>query len=195
MKKTFLQQFIIIICLTILFTFAITSCGGGGGGGGGGSASGPAPESTDDSSTSAPAAPAPIPSALAEITSFSFTQADNVTLNADLNGNPQTVNNAASVQVYYAFNSQQNEDFENLKPVIEISEGATISPDPDETQNLVDLPEYTTRVTDMRDKLRKWFAKYVNPSRDAAYEAVNGFGQNGRTGIEANGECPWEQAK
>ena len=70
-----------------------------------------------------------------------------------------------------------------------------LSEDPDETRNLVDLPEYAARVTEMRDKLRKWFAKYVNPSRDAAYEAVNGFGQNGRTGIEANGECPWEPAR
>lgn len=70
-----------------------------------------------------------------------------------------------------------------------------LSEDPDETQNLVDLPEYKAHVTVMRDKLRKWFAKYVNPSRDAAYEAVNGFGQNGRTGLEANGECPWEPAR
>jgi arylsulfatase A-like enzyme len=70
-----------------------------------------------------------------------------------------------------------------------------LSEDPDETRNLVDLPEYANRVTEMRDKLRKWFAKYVNPDRDAAYEAVNGFGQNGRTGIEANGECPWEPAR
>ena len=149
MKNTILQHTLFLtITLSIIFSFAITSCGGGGGGGGGGSASGPAPESTDDSSTSAPAAPAPIPSALAEITSFSFTQADNVTLNADLNGNPQTVNNAASVQVYYAFNSQQNEDFENLKPVIEISEGATISPDPDETQNFTSDVVYTVTAED-----------------------------------------------
>ncbi len=70
-----------------------------------------------------------------------------------------------------------------------------LSEDPDETRNLVDLPEYANRVTEMRDKLRKWFAKYVNPERDAVYEAVNGFGQNGRTGLEANGECPWEPAR
>ena len=70
-----------------------------------------------------------------------------------------------------------------------------LSEDPDETRNLVDLPEYANRVTEMRDKLRKWFAKYVKSERDAAYEAVNGFGQNGRTGLEANGECPWEPAR
>ena len=70
-----------------------------------------------------------------------------------------------------------------------------LSEDPDETRNLVDLPEYANHVTEMRDKLRKWFAKYVKSERDAAYEAVNGFGQNGRTGLEANGECPWEPAR
>ncbi|MBP5672465.1 MAG: sulfatase-like hydrolase/transferase [Victivallales bacterium] len=68
-----------------------------------------------------------------------------------------------------------------------------LADDPDETQNLVDSPEYASRVTAMRSQLRNWFAKYVNPSRDAVYEGVNGFGQNGMTGLEANGECPWEQ--
>ncbi|MBO7485126.1 MAG: hypothetical protein J6T84_03600 [Spirochaetaceae bacterium] len=153
MKNTILKHTLfLIITLSIIFSFAITSCGGGGGGGGGGTAAGPAPSSTDNSSSgsssSPAAAPAPVPSALAEITSFSFTQADNATLNADLNGNPQTVNDAASVQVYYAFNSQQNEDFENLKPVIEISEGATISPNPDETQNFTSNVVYTVTAED-----------------------------------------------
>lgn len=156
MKNTILKHTLfLIISLSIIFSFAITSCGGGGGGGGGGTAAGPAPSSTDDSSSGSgsasaavPAAPAPVPSALAEITSFSFTQADNDVLNADLNGNPQTVNDVASVQVYYAFNSQQSQDFENLKPVIEISAGASISPEPDATQNFTSDVVYTVTAED-----------------------------------------------
>jgi len=70
-----------------------------------------------------------------------------------------------------------------------------LTEDPDETRNLVDEPSQATRLASMRAQLRNWFARYVNPARDAVYEGVNGFGQNGMTGLESNGDCPWEQPK
>lgn len=66
-----------------------------------------------------------------------------------------------------------------------------IADDPDETSNLVEAPEYASKIAEMRGMLRSWFAKYVNPEKDAAYEGVNGFGQLGRTGLEGDGSPVW----
>lgn len=60
--------------------------------------------------------------------------------------------------------------------------------DPDEERNLVDEAAYSEVVGRMRGELRDWFARYVDPARDGAWEPVAGHGQLGLCGIAASGQ-------
>ena len=52
-----------------------------------------------------------------------------------------------------------------------------LSKDPDERTNLVDESRHRHVVDDMRQRMEKWFARYVDPSRDGAAQPVRGKGQ------------------
>ncbi len=159
MKRTFLQHTLfLIICVTILFTFAITSCGGGGGGGGGGSAAGPAPESTESetsSNTSSPAAvantaeedeqetPEAALSSNAEILSFVIAQTENP-VPADLAG----VCADGSVTVSYPFGTISASAKTSLIPVITVSDGATIVTESGVAQDFTNVVTYTVTAQD-----------------------------------------------
>ena len=49
--------------------------------------------------------------------------------------------------------------------------------DPDERTNLIDQPQHHHVVDDMRQRMEKWFAQYVDPSRDGSAQPVRGKGQ------------------
>jgi choline-sulfatase len=49
--------------------------------------------------------------------------------------------------------------------------------DPGEDNNLFGQEEYKNKIIEMRDKLQRWFAKYVNPALDGARLDVCGAGQ------------------
>lgn len=49
--------------------------------------------------------------------------------------------------------------------------------DPDEERNLAQLPEYQSRVEQMKQDMDAWFARYVCPEYDALQYPVNGEGQ------------------
>ncbi len=151
MKSTrmydFFKLFVVIFAIVSLISVSLTSCGGGGGGGSGGAAAGPAGgESSGNSSTAT--APAPVLSSNADMVSFVFTQADNPVLTADLNGTPQTVNDVSTVIVYFHEGDQQTADFASLKPVIEVSPGASVSPASGEVQDFTSPVEYTVTAQD-----------------------------------------------
>ncbi len=183
MKSTrindFLKLFVVILAIVSLISVSLTSCGGGGGGGGGGgAASGPADGSSSDgngSSENAPAAPAPVDSSNADIVSFAFTQADNPVLAADLSGTPQTVNDVSTVNVYYTYGSQQPGDLTALKPVIEVSAGATVSPASGEAQNFTSPVEYTVTAQDGTTKLYTvTVAQRAATQRSITYDLLGG---------------------
>lgn len=67
-----------------------------------------------------------------------------------------------------------------------------LSVDPDETENLYALPEFSQRISAMRNNLESWFFKYVDPAIDGAKEGVTGFGQLCRAGVYSNGKNPYE---
>jgi arylsulfatase A-like enzyme len=54
--------------------------------------------------------------------------------------------------------------------------------DPGETRNLVSDHEHQGRVDEMRESLKDWFARYVNPEIDGTREGVTGLGQLGWAG-------------
>jgi arylsulfatase A-like enzyme len=60
--------------------------------------------------------------------------------------------------------------------------------DPDETENLLDSPEWTSQIRELRATLEDWFARYVDPLVDGTHEAVSGRGQLGMAGPAAKGE-------
>lgn len=60
--------------------------------------------------------------------------------------------------------------------------------DPDEKQNLIDLPEYADVQAELKDTLQKWYYKYADPALDAAHEDVSGMGQMRRAGIYSEGK-------
>ncbi len=183
MKSTrindFLKLFVVILAIVSLISVSLTSCGGGGGGGGGGgAASGPADGSSsggNGSSENAPAAPAPVDSSNADMVSFAFTQADNPVLAADLSGTPQTVNDVSTVNVYYTYGSQQSGDLTALKPVIEVSAGATVSPASGEAQNFTSPVEYTVTAQDGTTKLYTvTVAQRAATQRSITYDLLGG---------------------
>ena len=143
--------------VVVALTSVLLSCGGGGGGGGGsgGAATGPAGEvegeevAAEEASGSTPvSAPAPTLSSNAEMVSFVFTQADNPVLIENLSGTPQTVNDVSTVNVYYVYGSQQPGDLTALKPTIEVSAGATVSPASGTVQDFTSPVEYTVTAQD-----------------------------------------------
>jgi len=60
--------------------------------------------------------------------------------------------------------------------------------DPDERQNLVDEPEHSRRIREMRQQLADWFARYVDPMVDGASLPVTGYGQDRPIGPQSCGE-------
>ena len=59
-----------------------------------------------------------------------------------------------------------------------------LSNDPFEKLNLVDLPEYDERISELRDELEEWYNLYVDPRMDGAKNNVTGRGQIGLAGSE-----------
>ena len=158
----FLKLFVVILAIVSLISVSLTSCGGGGGGGGGGgAAAGPADEAEGEdsvaegeTSTAAPApAPVPVLSSNADMISFVFTQADNPVLTTNLSGNPQTVNDVSTVNVYYVYGSQQPDDLTALKPTIEVSAGASVSPASGTAQDFTSPVVYTVTAQDGTTKI------------------------------------------
>jgi arylsulfatase A-like enzyme len=60
--------------------------------------------------------------------------------------------------------------------------------DPGETTDLAGKPESRNLQREMRQRLVEWFARYADPDRDGAHEAVTGRGQVCRCGRSAEGE-------
>ncbi len=157
MKSTrindFPKLFVIILAIVSLISVSLTSCGGGGGGGGGGSggggaASGPAGDGSSSDSSSAPAAPVQAASSNAEIITFEFTQTKNPLLSANLTGTPTTVNDVATVDVSYPYNSLTTEQKQSLIPTITVSNAASISPASDTAQDFTSPVTYTVTAED-----------------------------------------------
>jgi arylsulfatase A-like enzyme len=59
--------------------------------------------------------------------------------------------------------------------------------DPDERVNLVDEPEHSELVAQMRARLQLWFATHSDPLNDGAHQANWGRGQLGPVGIAGKG--------
>ena len=57
--------------------------------------------------------------------------------------------------------------------------------DPGEEHNLIDAPEWQDTILEMRRRMEKWFADYVNPDIDGVREGVTGGGQLCSAGIYA----------
>ena len=156
---TRIYKYFKLFVVVSLVSFMLSCGGGGGGGGGGGAASGPAGDgeesvAEDETGTATPApAPAPVLSSNAEMISFTFTQADNPVLSTNLSGNPQTVNDISTVNVYYVYGSQQPSDLTALKPTIEISAGATVSPASGAAQDFTVPVNYTVTAQDGTTKI------------------------------------------
>lgn len=130
------------LLLVLAFSLLIASCGGGGGGGG------------SDEAESSPAPAAPALSSNAEIVSFIFARANNPAIanangiGGDLSGNPATEGDVATVTVTYPFNSLTEENLKTLKPVILVSEGASISPASGVAQDFTNPVNYTVTAQD-----------------------------------------------
>ena len=56
--------------------------------------------------------------------------------------------------------------------------------DPFEKLNLVDLPEYDERISELRAELEDWYDRYVDPRMDGAKNNVTGRGQIGLAGSD-----------
>ena len=145
----YLKLFVVVSLVSLML-----SCGGGGGGGGGGgAASGPAGDGGTSSgggssSESAPEAPASADSSNAEILTFEFTQAKNSFLTANLTGTPTTVNDVATVDVSYPYNSLTTDQKQSLIPTITVSSEASISPSSDTAQDFNEPVTYTVTAQD-----------------------------------------------
>lgn len=59
--------------------------------------------------------------------------------------------------------------------------------DPGEQRNLCGNGDYRAIESEMRERLRDWFSRYVDPQRDGARELVTGSGQLGLCGGAAGG--------
>ncbi|MGM0492596.1 MAG: sulfatase-like hydrolase/transferase [Armatimonadota bacterium] len=59
--------------------------------------------------------------------------------------------------------------------------------DPEERTNLVDDPEQTDRVAELRGRMERWFEGYVDPEVDGVREAVTGYGQQDLAGLKGGG--------
>ncbi|MCL5270649.1 MAG: sulfatase-like hydrolase/transferase [bacterium] len=59
--------------------------------------------------------------------------------------------------------------------------------DLDEASNLIDDPAHEARLVELRAGLEDWFARYVDPLKDGAREAVTGKGQSTLAGPAARG--------
>lgn len=135
------------LLLVLAFSLLIASCGGGGGGGG------------SDEAESSPAPAAPALSSNAEIVSFIFARANNPAIanangiGGDLSGNPATEGDVATVTVTYPFNSLTEENLRSLKPVILVSEGASISPASGVAQDFTNPVNYTVTAQDGSTKV------------------------------------------
>ena len=133
--------------LVLALSLLIASCGGGGGGGG------------SDEAESSPAPAAPALSSNAEIVSFIFARANNPAIanangiGGDLSGNPATEGDVATVTVTYPFNSLTEENLKTLKPVILVSEGASISPASGVAQDFTNPVDYTVTAQDGSTKV------------------------------------------
>ena len=130
------------LLLVLALSLLIASCGGGGGGGG------------SDEAESSPTPAAPALSSNAEIVSFIFARANNPAIanangiGGDLSGNPATEGDVATVTVTYPFNSLTEENLKTLKPVILVSEGASISPASGVAQDFTNPVDYTVTAQD-----------------------------------------------
>lgn len=60
--------------------------------------------------------------------------------------------------------------------------------DPREEFNLVNVPQYQYSLSEMRHRLKAWFARYVDPLRDGTHEPVMGYGQLGLAGPAGKGK-------
>lgn len=64
--------------------------------------------------------------------------------------------------------------------------------DPEENINLIDAPDKDDVVALMKDKLERWFVKYVDPSIDGTREPVKGAGQSGLAGSGGKNYYDWD---
>lgn len=53
-----------------------------------------------------------------------------------------------------------------------------LSTDPDETNNLIENPDYTEKISALKSEMENWFDKYSVPLMDARQYPVTGRGQN-----------------
>jgi arylsulfatase A-like enzyme len=68
-----------------------------------------------------------------------------------------------------------------------------LTADPEEENNLSGHEKYEMKVIEMRDKLQRWFAKYVNPELDGARMDVTGAGQIDLADTRNNGHQAFSQ--
>lgn len=69
-----------------------------------------------------------------------------------------------------------------------------IEKDPEETQNLISLPEYEEIRCEMFGKLQRWYSKHTDLRVDGVKEAVTGMGQLRLSGIYAEGREVYAEA-
>ena len=60
--------------------------------------------------------------------------------------------------------------------------------DPGEINNLINANGHEEIISEMKDKLEKWFVKYADPEIDGSREEVYGRGQKNLAGVKAKGE-------
>lgn len=65
--------------------------------------------------------------------------------------------------------------------------------DPNEDKNLIDMIEYQEKVLELRERLEKWFLRYVNPEIDGAKKPVYGGGQKGLAGTWGNNRAIYQK--
>ncbi len=166
MKK--LPVFIELL-LVLALSLIVASCGGGGGGGGSDYEAEPSGAASDSGNSGSEVVTAPSLSSNAEILFFTFAQATNPAVanavHEDLRGNPATVEGVATVTVTYPFESLQPADLTSLKPTIQVSEGARISPASNVEQDFTSPVEYTVTAQDGTTKV--WTVSVTERSANA----------------------------
>jgi choline-sulfatase len=70
-----------------------------------------------------------------------------------------------------------------------------LAADPEEAKNLIGQPEHLAVENDLRERLRTWFHRWVDPARDGAMEPVTGAGQMGLCGLAAQGRQVFSQLR
>jgi arylsulfatase A-like enzyme len=68
------------------------------------------------------------------------------------------------------------------------SELYDLSDDPDEGNNLIDVPVFAEKVSEMKSMMEEWFIKYTDPRIDGTKEAVKGDGQVNLAGVGSKGK-------